>query len=575
MSAACLGLSWLGDCSYDPSAPGNLYFSLGEAVGALAFTLAVQQFLRPIYLFRLRSRYLSLGWLYSLVFAGVGSAFVAAIVPSLNLPRGWWVYPVVWELLAAILFVVPYGAVGLAIARPIKVAPRRIPDFARGAARLLAGSSDSDRIDLMHDLILSVPILAKAAHGLDTPPKRRTAFYDYIHRSKIEQAGFSQSFLSILADPQTCRTLVRSAPWSVAEILRGLSDEEIYAPAAEQWVREIAKQAILEDESMMAREIEFHGFATAPLLSDGLFSDAFIVERYNPMDFFLPQERIGASVLRRFNHAARRSFMVLIDEGSADNSPVAHWIASTYETAFLGVWKEQERADHDHHYTLEVRHSLEQAARLATKMMDKATPEEYEEMFISDPEKFRSDGLEALVEIVFKGLCSFASKFAGVDDPFWMAALEGVNRPFEKIGAQPDGMTPFQQRLALKIVDKVKDNMEGWYPSITRVLLATLGPYNARGLQPNRTAFNILREAVYAELRLFPKLAEKQPEKVAHYLPHNITFDGKVVVHLNRDAAYGSTDLTALTIERPSLTAPEIRRPLTAEERREARARIF
>jgi hypothetical protein len=50
---ACWGLNALGDCDYDPAAPFSVYFSLGEVVGALGFTLAVQQLLEPIYRFRL------------------------------------------------------------------------------------------------------------------------------------------------------------------------------------------------------------------------------------------------------------------------------------------------------------------------------------------------------------------------------------------------------------------------------------------------------------------------------------------------------------------------------------------
>lgn len=65
----CLGFEALGRCAYDPSNPQAIYFSLGEAIAALAFTLAVQQLLKPVYRFRLSARYLSLPKLYGLVFA--------------------------------------------------------------------------------------------------------------------------------------------------------------------------------------------------------------------------------------------------------------------------------------------------------------------------------------------------------------------------------------------------------------------------------------------------------------------------------------------------------------------------
>jgi hypothetical protein len=118
----CFGLSWLGDCQYNPGLPASVYFSLGEAVGALAFTLAVQQLLRPIYRFRLAARRLRLSRLYMLVFAGAAATLIASALPSLPIPRDSpWAYPVVWEILGALLFFAAYGAVVVAMVRPVRV----------------------------------------------------------------------------------------------------------------------------------------------------------------------------------------------------------------------------------------------------------------------------------------------------------------------------------------------------------------------------------------------------------------------------------------------------------------------
>jgi hypothetical protein len=66
----CLGLSILGMCSYNPAQPSPVYFSLGNAIAALGFTLAVQQFLKPIYLFRLRAYGLRLRYVLVVIFSG-------------------------------------------------------------------------------------------------------------------------------------------------------------------------------------------------------------------------------------------------------------------------------------------------------------------------------------------------------------------------------------------------------------------------------------------------------------------------------------------------------------------------
>jgi hypothetical protein len=53
---ACFGLNILGMCSYNPAQPASIYFTVGDAIAALGFTLAIQQLFKPIYLFRLRAR---------------------------------------------------------------------------------------------------------------------------------------------------------------------------------------------------------------------------------------------------------------------------------------------------------------------------------------------------------------------------------------------------------------------------------------------------------------------------------------------------------------------------------------
>jgi hypothetical protein len=112
---ACLGLSWLGTCRYNPAAPASIYFGLGQAIAALAFTFAVQQLLKPIYRFRLGIRYVPLSRLYICVFAGVGAVVIAALVPNFPiLHSGPWGYAIAWEIGAAALFIVAYGAVVLA-----------------------------------------------------------------------------------------------------------------------------------------------------------------------------------------------------------------------------------------------------------------------------------------------------------------------------------------------------------------------------------------------------------------------------------------------------------------------------
>jgi hypothetical protein len=564
----CLGLEWLGHCNYDPSLPSPTYFTLGNAIAALAFTLTVQTFLKPVYRFRLYARYLSLGRLYVTIFAAVFCCAVAAIVPSIHvLHNDPWGYAMVWEFLATALFVFAYGSVAIAVVRPIKVADHRVEDFAQGAARLLSAASQTDHIDILPDLERSLPKIIELARFVEREPQ--SAFFDFIHRKKIEQASYAYTFLGLIADPEFCRTLVTRAPWATANMLRGIGYYKLHARSAEKFVQEIAHQAILAEDSMLTRELDYHGFGTAPLLSESLFSDPFTVDHYDPLDMYVPNDQLTWGVLKRFNAAAERLYLTMIDAKHTGNASSAHSVHRFYRSAFSSAYLLQQDKDYDYKMVMEIQAGVMNAVKLANKLMASLGPKSYDMLYLyADENHPRHDVLESLVETVFEGLMGISNRFKGSDDPFWHLAIDLMHEGFNSRSEDPDGMTPFQQRLALKIIDKLEDNMRGYFPSVSKVMLATIGPFEGPTIHPTRNAFNILRLAAYAVLQNLPEMGEKDPEKAAKYLPDNIALDaaaGTITQTYSFRGEKVTTDLRALKLEPISLFV-DIRRPMTAEE---------
>jgi hypothetical protein len=519
-------------------------------------------------------RYLSLTHLYIFIFAGVAAAVIAALVPNFPiLHSGPWGYAIVWELGASALFAVAYGAVALAIVRPVRVRGRRMEDFARGAATMLSAASEADHVDLLQDLHRSLPVLIKAAAFVGRL-RETSAFFDFIHRDEIKQASYAHTLLRIIADPLFCETLVKRAPWQVVTMLREISEKRLYAQGAEQFIRELAHQAILRDDGMMAREVGYHGFGTAPLLSDSLFSDPFIL-RYDPLDSFhvASGDVVTAATLKRFNSAAERSYLTLIEEHKTDRAQIAFSIESFYRTVFMRAWNIQEAGNRDFHLTWEMNNAVRMAIKLADKLLASLSPRSYDFMFVTNVQQHRSDVLETLVEIVYEALTAISNKFKGYDDPFWHLAIDVFHHTgFSSIGQPADGMTPFQQRLALKLIDKLEDNMKGYYPAICRVLLSCVGPYKDQGPQASRTAFNILKDAVYSELQRLPQLATTKLDQLADYLPDQVTYDAAStrLTHSQRSGESIITDLSALNLGAISLVDPAIRRPMSDDERSDA-----
>jgi hypothetical protein len=313
----------------------------------------------------------------------------------------------------------------------------------------------------------------------------------------------------------------------------------------------------------MARDIGYHGFGSAPLLSDALFSDEFILERYNPFSFGVDSEVVTPQLLQRFNSAAERCYTTLIETGIVYRCQVTFSIQSFYRSVFMMKALELQKAERrDFNLRHEMHNSVELAINMADKLLASLDTDQYQVLYVDDPAAYRSDVLETLVEIVFEALAAISNQFKGADDIFWMIAIEAFLKGFPPHGQQPDGMTPFQQRLALKLINNLRDNMKGYYPAICRVLLACVGPYAHPTPQPNRTAFNILKGAMYFELQQFPQLASKKPDKIRNYLPDNVTYDDATtdLVLTYRGGAQVITRLSALNLPAIDLVAKNIRR---------------
>ena len=104
--SACLGVSFLGNCSYDPSSPASTYFSLGELVAAIALLLAFIQLARTKTKFRLVAKNLPNKFIYSIIISSIISVFIATLLPIIpGKPVPLLGYPIFWEVLAAAIII--------------------------------------------------------------------------------------------------------------------------------------------------------------------------------------------------------------------------------------------------------------------------------------------------------------------------------------------------------------------------------------------------------------------------------------------------------------------------------------
>ena len=562
----CLGISALGQCGYDPANPTISYFSIGEVVAALSITLALPQFLKPVYQFRLRAQSLGLTHIYATVFVASASVLFAAILPQLGLAgRNPIAYPILWELLAGCLFFVAFAVLAWTTLRPPTVRRHRVKAFVQAAADFLAHANDADRTDFAQDLRHNLGRLAEASEWMERS-RDQSAFFDFIHRRDIEDGEYAAAFFRLIAEPQFCAILVCRSPWDTAGMLGELSKRPRVGRSDIGFVQELGRQAIISPRSMMAREIGYTGFVAAPVLSDALFHDPYIGRHYHPLhglhfDDFLG---VNADMVERYFHAVAATLENILNRHDYWGDRSLSRLADNVQWLGYDIRKQTRKNRRKYNLTISLKYGLEELIRQVRNELAADDNRVYERLFARDSTEQRRDYsiVDGIAEAIVNVMGSFANDFeGGPEDPFWSTAHQLFHAVFDVYGDVPDGMDPLQQRVAIKMIKKVNDNMNGLYPALTRVLLPVIGPYDSRMKINPKSAYALFKEAFYSELKRLPELHKKHPEKVAHYISGGrYDAETEVVIRVYADGKEVSTDLRSLEPEPVSFTDPSIQR---------------
>jgi hypothetical protein len=549
----CLGFHFWGLCSYNPAQPGVAYFDIGSAVAALGFTLAIQQLLRPIYRFRLNAYGVQFWQLILAIFAGFIFVLFATVLPSLPLPRDYfWAYPIFWEIMAGIVIAGTYGFASLIILRPVRLRNSNLIPFVRASGKLLSEAKDEDRIEFSSDFYHNVEKLFKCARSWHVAEGHATAveferlrrigakpvitgrppisaYYLFAHRKELEKASYACLLLRLLADEKFCSVLVSECPWQTAAILRKIGELRLHVGQAEPFIQELGRQAITNNNSMMIRETGYFGFGDAPQLSESIFQDPFIVKAYRPLgkltfDF---KNQVIESYISRLNKAASMMLGVALEHYGYWNAEFMWDVKRAYETLSHKLGWSQTRLGNDEYPESEWHRGIQALYRDLLKSFNNIDEKSYHILFDDGTDQYRSELVHVIASIVFESLSSIANGFSDFNGRFWHHCIGVIHDIYPFHDGGPEGLNPLQQQLAIQLIAKLKDNMNGYYPSISKVLLATIGPYEQHPNLTHRTAYAILRDAVYKELQNLLVLYERKPEKISDFLPANVTYDHK------------------------------------------------
>ncbi len=514
--------------------------TVGNAVAALAFTFAIQQFLRPIHLFRLRSQGLPINVFYIAIFIAAGFVFAGNFVRSFEiLPSSNHLFASILEYVGAALFIVSYlGVAFIATIRP-RFSRRNAIPFTQAAFSLMSKAKEEDYVRFFHDIVHNITEIFELAKfneqyrfaGIGR--ERPSAFFDFIHRHTIERSAYAGDLLSMLSDSRFCKAIITHDSTAVVQLLAKISHGRLHSSKGQRMIQELARQSILLDSSMLEREVGYHGFSHIGLFLESMFGDSFIVRSYKPLNKISAFYDVDIS--HRFVERLSAAVQQVWKTGAGEiwHPQSVYDVARLLDSLSSTIRSLEEKDTTQWRLSAPIPRILQTIVEASNKEILELTTEERRSLYKPDEETSAHEHIASLTaEIIFDYFCNISNGFLGFEDKQWVGALDVFGEVFPSGDTQPAGLDPIQQHLALRIIGKVRDNMIGYYPAITRLLLAVIGPYGSRNGKSN-SAFQLLEDAFYFELRRFSALAIESPEKVSDYLPPNVRFqkEQSVLVH--------------------------------------------
>jgi hypothetical protein len=542
----------------------NPYFSIGDAVAGLGIFLLIPQFLKPVYIFRLRVIGIGLRTLYAVSGTGFLCVLTGAICVHYNDSFPAFLRnPLEWELAGGFLYAAAYSALGLVYIFPARASLGSITKYVRAGAQLLASASEEGRVEFAADVLANIKKLIRMADLTGSQPRRMTSFkLHFYRRSRADIAAYSQSFLGLLADPVFCRTLVSRLPWDAARILRAFSDEKPAGQVGRTFVHQLTRYTLIAAETMGAKEDEWMGFSDAPALSHAAFGDTYLNRYYLPWEGLTAADLNAADVamLERIARAAQLTIDEYAGGGFSYQSYNIAKLQESYEVLSRRIYQ-MKKAEAD---ILPFANILGRSVKYiveTTREYCRAAPAA-ERQLLYAPVDAPGDlsVLDSIAEMVISVLENTSNEFSGFDDKFWNMAREIWDSVLPRFGVQAPGMDPLQQRFVLKLIEKTRENMEGWNVPLSRQALAVIGPYAAKVESKERTAFKICRDLFYYEFKEFPAFYERDVERAKTFLPNNVRYEPESATLVHRYSFGGEdrTDLPSLEIAPISLTAETI-----------------
>ena len=205
----------------------------------------------------------------------------------------------------------------------------------------------------------------------------------------------------------------------------------------------------------MAREIGYKGFFVAPVLSQALFEDWFMVARYESIGgLFGDFNDITDQALASFFHALLSVLQTLCNKKSYWEFGAVVHMDDYITSAAWAVYRQVKDKKEKYVSTINLLSGMEHIIRFINTHLDKIDgKEDAFDLYAPTDGTLDNTILYHVSESIYAVLSVFANEFEGFDDQFGMTAQRVVSEVVGEFkGDRPDGMNPLQQRVAIKFI---------------------------------------------------------------------------------------------------------------------------
>lgn len=534
--SSCLGVELLGTCSYDPAAPNQSYFTIGQLISVIALLLAFSQLTKPIIKFRLNASKVNYKFAISASVFAIVCVFVATILPFIPgkaLPLLG--YPVVWEILAGLVLVIVAMRLLWAISRAPSFHSKNADAYLKACGAVIAKGNEDDLGELAEEIAPAAKAVFNECKLYNHNAARQAEERGQEYRIE-ESARRAFTILDLWSDKAFCRSIVCRAPFTALKIFEELTQHGSDAPGY-ALSQQLVHQSFMNRESMLMREEDYSGLGFFKTFRDTVFGNwEFIESTYRPLQSWRSyEEPVLPWQAEKYCECLKTTLEAYFTAEEYSSLPSSLYVGLdkladlTVAPAFqIRNMNEQASLSSSVSDVIrEIATGFEEIIKLIEEHHSRLPKYVFEE---DHYDRFKDKSIYGVVaHAIYKYFEHLA--MAKRHDRLIRSYASGIwFDVFGVTATKSMAVNEIGKRLLVHINKKINENLdanERWYPLITRLVISLNGIHEPQhDEKPNATLGDKFHKAFIERLKIdFPKLAKVDAAFAEELLPEGITHD--------------------------------------------------